>query len=39
MRRRDDIHKILLLGKMPALFFDAGAPRIEQWPDAGEAAS
>jgi hypothetical protein len=31
------IHKILLLGKMPALFFDPGAPRMEQWPDAGEA--
>lgn len=32
------IHKILLLGKMPALFFDAGARRMEQWPDAGELA-
>ncbi|MBW8754453.1 MAG: ferritin-like domain-containing protein [Sphingomonadales bacterium] len=32
------IHKILLLGKMPALFFNAGARRMEQWPDAGEAA-
>ncbi|MBV1690233.1 ferritin-like domain-containing protein [Novosphingobium sp. G106] len=30
------IHKVLLLGKMPALFFDAGAPRLERWPDAGE---
>ena len=33
------IHKILLLKKMPTLFFDAGAARMEQWPDAGEAAS
>ena len=32
------IHKVLLLGKMPALFFDAGARRMEQWPDAGEVA-
>jgi hypothetical protein len=32
------IHKILLLGKMPALFFDAGARRMEQWPDAGETS-
>jgi hypothetical protein len=32
------IHKILLLGKMPALFVNAGARRMEQWPDAGEAA-
>lgn len=31
------IHKILLLGKMPALFFDAAAGRLERWPDAGEA--
>jgi hypothetical protein len=32
------IHKILLLKKLPSLFFDAGAPRMEQWPDAGEPA-
>ena len=32
------IHKVLLLGKMPALFFDAGARRLDQWPDAGEGA-
>jgi hypothetical protein len=30
------IHKVLLLGKMPALFFHAGAPRLPDWPDAGE---
>lgn len=33
------IHKILLLKKMPALFFDLGASRMTQWPDAGEPAS
>jgi hypothetical protein len=32
------IHKVLLLGKVPALFFDAGAARMEQWPDAHETA-
>jgi hypothetical protein len=32
------IHKILLLKKLPTLFFDVGARRMEQWPDAGEAA-
>ena len=32
------IHKVLLLGKLPSLFFDAGARRMDQWPDAGEAA-
>lgn len=31
------IHKILLLRKLPALFFAFGAPRLEKWPDAGEA--
>lgn len=30
------IHKILLLGKMPALFFNTGAKRITRWPDADE---
>ena len=30
------IHKVLLLVKLPALFIRAGAPRLEQWPDAGE---
>jgi hypothetical protein len=32
------IHKVLLLKKLPALFFDSGAKRAEVWPDAGEAA-
>lgn len=32
------IHKVLLLKKLPTLFFDAGAPRMERWPDAGEPA-
>lgn len=32
------IHKVLLLGKMPALFFDSGARRMQWWPDADEAA-
>lgn len=31
------IHKILLLAKMPALFFHAGAWRLERWPDAEES--
>jgi hypothetical protein len=31
------IHKILLLKKLPTLFFDLGARRLEKWPDAGEA--
>ena len=30
------IHKVLLLAKLPALFFDAGARRLELWPDAAE---
>ncbi len=30
------IHKVLILGKLPALFFDAGAQRMADWPDAGE---
>jgi hypothetical protein len=32
------IHKILLLGKMPALFLNARARRITQWPDTIETA-
>ncbi len=32
------IHKVLLLAKLPALFFHAGAKRMAVWPDAGEAA-
>ena len=30
------IHKALLFGKMPTLFFDAGAARMAEWPDAAE---
>lgn len=30
------IHKVLLLAKLPALFFHAGAQRLAEWPDAGE---
>ena len=33
------IHKVLLLGKLPVLFFHAGAPRLADWPDAGESAA
>jgi len=32
------IHKVLLLWKLPLLFFDAGARRLDEWPDAGEPA-
>lgn len=32
------IHKSLMLAKLPALFLHAGAPRMKQWPDDGEAA-
>lgn len=32
------IHKVLMLGKLPALFLDAGRARMAQWPDCGEAA-
>lgn len=32
------IHKVLMLGKLPALFLDAGRARMTQWPDHGEAA-
>lgn len=32
------IHKILMLGKLPSLFFDAGRARMERWPDEDEAA-
>ncbi|MFM5952851.1 MAG: ferritin-like domain-containing protein [Novosphingobium sp.] len=27
------IHKVLMLAKLPALFLDAGRPRLERWPD------
>lgn len=30
------IHKTLLLGKMPALFFNLRAPRLTKWPDTKE---
>lgn len=30
------IHKVLLLGKLPSLFFHTAAPRLVRWPDAGE---
>lgn len=30
------IHKVLLLVKLPGLFFHRHAPRIAEWPDAGE---
>lgn len=31
------IHKVLLLVKLPALFLNARAVRLDRWPDAGEA--
>jgi hypothetical protein len=31
------IHASLLLHRLPALFLDAAAPRMAQWPDAGDA--
>ncbi len=31
------IHKVLLLKKLPALFFDARAARLADWPDADDA--
>lgn len=33
------IHKVLMLGKLPALFLDAGRARMDRWPDHGEAAA
>jgi len=32
------IHKILMLAKLPALFLDSGAERMEYWPDEVGAA-
>ena len=32
------IHKVLMLGKLPALFLDTGRARMERWPDEAEAA-
>jgi hypothetical protein len=31
------IHKVLMLGKLPALFLDGGAARLEHWPDEEDA--
>ena len=31
------IHKVLMLGKLPALFLHTGRPRMEHWPDEAEA--
>lgn len=33
------IHKVLMLVKLPALFLDAGRPRMERWPDEDQVAS
>ena len=33
------IHKLLMLVKLPVLFFNRGAKRLESWPDAGELAA
>ena len=33
------IHKLLMLVKLPVLFFDAGAKRLVAWPDAGESVT
>lgn len=32
------IHKLLMLVKLPAMFLNAGAPRLEHWPDEAEDA-
>lgn len=32
------IHKVLMLAKLPALFLDAGRPRMAHWPDEDAAA-
>ena len=32
------IHKLLMLVKLPALFLDTRAPRLDRWPDEGEGA-
>jgi hypothetical protein len=32
------IHKVLMLYKLPALFFDSGRARMAQWPDEGECS-
>jgi hypothetical protein len=33
------IHKVLMLVKLPALFLDAGRPRMERWPDEDQVAA
>lgn len=33
------IHKVLMLVKLPALFLDAGRPRMERWPDEDQVAN
>ena len=33
------IHRALIFGKIPALFLDAGLPRMERWPDEGDAST
>ena len=33
------IHKLLMLVKLPTLFFNRGAKRLADWPDAGEVAA
>ncbi|MEO6716075.1 MAG: ferritin-like domain-containing protein [Novosphingobium sp.] len=33
------IHKLLMLVKLPTLFFNRGARRLADWPDAGEVAA
>jgi hypothetical protein len=33
------IHKLLMLVKLPMLFFNSGAKRLADWPDAGEVAA
>jgi len=32
------IHKVLMLGKLPALFLDSGRARLDRWPDEDAAA-
>ena len=32
------IHKVLMLMKLPSLFFNSATPRMTEWPDAGEGA-
>jgi hypothetical protein len=32
------IHKLLMLVKLPVLFLDPGAPRLQHWPDEASVA-